>query len=208
MLGEAFIHGIEEYDRSSSVTKIYLRDLNLEHFTLEHYDSSKKIEKDFQILKDAILQADGIIIASPIWNFSVPAHLKNAIDRIGSFGLDADTRTKGQFKGKPFYFIFTGGAPRAAWRGLMRFTVAHVSESLRYFGGTIVGHYYEAKCTERKGVFTLVLDKRPESLAKVRAKGKKFAGFVEDFTKTGKLPLGHRFVTWVYAEAQRVMGKL
>jgi NAD(P)H-dependent FMN reductase len=205
-LADAFSEGVMSAGEAE-VTKLYVKDLHLDHFVLEHYNPTYRDEEDFLKLKRLILEADGVLIASPIWNFSIPAHLKNAIDRMGSFALDTDTRSKGQLKGKPFFFLFTGGGPMPVWKGLMRFTTLHVPESIRYFGGTIAGFHYEPKCMTR-GKFQLVVNNRPENLEKVRAKGKKFAMFVRNFQSTGKLPMWNRLMMWGYEKGKRVMGKL
>jgi len=188
--------------------KIRLKDFSLPHFTLDCYRESCLIPPEYQKLKTLVQEADGILIASPIWNFGVPAHLKNFTDWIGCFGLDPETKSRGMLGGKPFFFIFTGGAPVAAWKGLMRFTTLFVPEGLRYFGATIVGEYFEGKCTQGRGKFGLVVDQRPESLAAVRKKGSGFALFVRNFKRTGTLPLRHRMTEWAYKKGQRIMAKL
>ena len=187
---------------------IRLKDLPLPHFTLDCYQDNCPVPPEYLRLKRAIETADGVLIATPIWNFGVPAHLKNAIDWIGCFALDTETKSKGTLRSKPFYFIFTGGAPVAAWKGLMRFTTISVPEGIRYFGGTIAGKYFEGKCMVGRGTFGLVVDKRPESLARVRARGQRFALFVKRFKETGKLPLWKRIVETLYKWGQRIAAKL
>ncbi|MBI1812730.1 NAD(P)H-dependent oxidoreductase [Candidatus Peregrinibacteria bacterium] len=207
-LADRFLEGARQQNATMDVEKIRIRDLHIAHFTVECYGTSCDPGKDFWRVKDAILGSDGILIATPIWNFSVPAHLKNLLDHIGTFGLDAETRSKGMFGGTPFFFLFTGGAPVPAWKGLMRFTTMHVPEAIRYFGGTVVGKDFEGKCMAGKGKFGLVVDKRPETIARIRERGRKFAAFVERWKMTGKLPPWHRFVTACYLKGQRIMGKL
>ena len=145
-----------------------------------------KIQKSIQC-------ADGIVIATPIWNFGVPAHLKNFIDRMGSFALD-ETRSKGTLNGKPFYFIFTGGAPAPAWKGMMRKTTSFVQEGLRYFGASPVGTFFEGKCTLGRGKFGLVVDQRPETLERCRKEAKQFALVVQKYAETGKPPLKQNLI--------------
>ena len=82
-------------------------------------------------IEQLVQQSDGVVIASPLWNFSVPGHLKNLIDRMGSFCLDSESRSLGMLKGKPFYCILTGGTPIAAWYGLQKKTVSHLPVSIR-----------------------------------------------------------------------------
>ncbi len=45
-----------------------------------------------------------------------------------------------------------------------------------------------------RGTFGLVVDKRPESLNRVRGKGASFAHFVRKFLESGRLPLRHRII--------------
>lgn len=206
LLADAFAAEVRKNNIQTETIRI--DDLQLAHFDLQHYDAKTDQGAGFKRLQVAIQQASGVVIATPIWNFSVPAHLKNLIDRMGSFALDAETRSKGTLGGKPFFFIFTGGAPLAAWKGLMRFTTSHVPEGIRYFAGTIAGKYYEPKCLIGRGKFGLVVDKRPESIAAMRKCAARFCAFVEYVNKTGKLPLWNRIVTWGYKKGQRIIAKL
>lgn len=207
VLAGAFAEGMRKLP-DTEVETIRVSDLNLEHFTLDHYKPETNQGADYEKVRTALTNASGVVIASPIWNFSVPAHLKNLIDRMGAFGLDSETRSRGTFGGKPFYFLFTGGAPLPAWKGLMRFTTMHVSEAMRFFGASILGKHFEGKATVGKGKFGLILDQRPDHLAKAREKGELFAGDVQRFAKEGILPLRTRIVTKLYRFGQRILGKL
>ncbi len=190
MLADAFIQGIHQ-SVTVSVHKRRLKDMRIEHFSVDYYDPHCSQEEDFCALQTLMEEASGFVIATPIWNFGVPAHLKNFIDRMGSFALDA-TRSKGTLKGKPFYLIFTGGAPYPAWTTLMRKTTSFLPESLQYFGASFIGRHFEGKCTKGKGKFGLVVDERPESLASVRKQGASFAKIVETYERTGKPPAQYR----------------
>src|SRR3989338_7922029 len=112
-LANVFVQGLEQHG-DVHVTKIHLKDLSVEHFRIDHYDPAFPNEPDFRRVKELMEDAHGFAIATPIWNFGVPGHLKNLIDRIGSFGLDP-LRNNGTFSGKPFYLIYTGGSPMPAW---------------------------------------------------------------------------------------------
>ena len=206
-LADSFLLGVRKIE-GTTVEKVKLKDFPLPHFTLDCYAESCPIPEEYKKLKALVERADGILIATPIWNFGVPAHLKNFIDWMGCFALDHETKTRGQLKGKPFYFIFTGGAPVPAWKGLMRFTTMFVPEGLRYFGATIAGKHFEGKCTLGKGVFGLVVDKRAESLAAVEKKGRIFGAFAKNFKDTGTLPLSHRFTQWAYKRGQHIISRL
>jgi multimeric flavodoxin WrbA len=207
VLADAFIEGMKRVP-GTDVTKIRLKDLRIEHFDLKFYTPNCSTEDDFCKLQDLLVAADGVVIASPIWNFSVPAHLKNVIDRIGAFGLDTETRTRGQLKSKPFFFLFTGGAPVAVWKGVMRFTTSHVPEAFRYYGGAVIGRHYEGRAMVGRGTFGLILDKRPESLERARRKGERFARIVKQFKEQGTLPLTVRVYEKLYRFGVRVMSKL
>ncbi len=188
-------------------TIIRLTDVPLPQFTVSCYEEACPMPNGFSELATAIQEADGVVIASPVWNFGVPAHLKNTLDWMGIFALN-DTKTRGTLNKKPFYFIFTGGAPAPAWKGLMRFTTMFVREGIRYFDGTIAGTFYEGKATLGKGKFGLVVDKRQERIDAVWKRGAAFARFIDQFQKTGKLPLGKKIIDRAYKLGQRVMAKL
>lgn len=206
-LASAFLEGAKTVD-GVETEKLKLKDFPLPQFTLDCYDDNCPVNPEFAKLKAMVLSADAIVIATPIWNFGIPGHLKNFIDWMGCFALDSETKSRGTLNGKPFYFIFTGGAPLAAWKGLMRFTTLFLPEGLRFFGATIVGKYFEGKCTVGKGKFGLVVDKRPDSLAAVSARGKRFALFALNFKNTGVLPLGKRITEKAYYIGKRIMAKL
>ena len=186
--------------------KFRLKDVLLPHFEVQDYACSRQ-GPEFDRIRAVMESTAGIVIATPIWNFSVPAHLKNFLDHIGCFALDAETRSKGQLKGVPCYFLFTGGAPRVAWKGLMRFTTMHVKEAMRYFGASPAGTYFEGKCMKSKGRFGLVLDQRPGLKEVMARKGRKFALVAEHFSRTGQLPLSYRIIGVLYQRAQWTLSK-
>ena len=208
MLADAFIEGVRCVE-GMQTTKVCLRDLSMEHFTLAHYDPACPMNDDFCKIQDMMKEAVGIVIATPIWNFSVPAQLKNCIDRMGAFALDAETHSKGQLKGKPFFIIYTGGAPLIAWKALMYITTVHVTEAIKYYGGLVVGKHFEPKCIKGKGQFGCIVQDRSESLAKMRARGARFASVAKQYAETGQLPLSIRlrysFFTWAYRIGNRIM---
>ncbi len=207
VLADAFIEGTQSVE-GIAVKKLRVKDLTIEHFTLERYSPQCILEDDFCMLQEAILGASGIVIATPIWNFSVPAHLKNLIDRIGAFALDEATRSRGMLGGKPFYLIFTGGAPLPAWKTIMRFTTMHVAEAIKYYAGTIIGIHFEGRCMAGKGVFGVVVGSRPRTLDSLRRQGMTFAKVVKTFTESGKLPLGKRLSLKFHEFGQRLAARL
>jgi multimeric flavodoxin WrbA len=202
-LALAFEEGMKHVSGVNLETR-RLRDLTIEHFSLKHYDPTVPEEEDFQMMRRLVEQASGVVIVTPIWNFAVPAHLKNFIDRMGSFALDS-MHSHGMLRGKPFYLIFTGGSPLAAWLGVMRRTTSSLSYAIRYFGGTIAGVHYEPRCMKRRGQFGLVVDQRPRSLAHLRTEGAAFASLVSTYAASGKLPLKSSILMHLYAVAQKLI---
>lgn len=204
-LARAFLEGAAKNGAETRI--VLLREKNIDAFTLRNYEAGWPVETDFREIQDAIEWCDGLLVATPVWNFGIPANLKNAIDRCGAFGLDAETRTVGQWGGKPFYLLFTGGAPHAAWTGLFRTTTSFVPTALQYFGGVHVGSHFEPRCMTAKGVFGLVVDKRPESLETLRTKGRAFATLVRFHAETRKLPFRLRAKRRFYQIGQYIQRK-
>jgi len=188
------------------IEKIRLKDLRMDHFTLRHYEPLTHDTDDFPKVREMILRADAVVLASPIWNFSVPSHLKNLIDRMGAFGLD-ETHSIGTLNAKPFFLLFTGGSPLAAWP-LLKKTTSHLPASIQYFGGAVLGRHYEGRCTKGRGVFGLVVDQRLRSIAAVRAKGKAFGLTVLACQRTGRLPWKYHAMQKTIRFAQKAKRKL
>ena len=207
MLADAFIEGSKTIP-GVTFEKIRLKDITLSHFTLDCYKDSFTPEPDFLRIKTLLQDASGVVIATPIWNFSVPAHLKNLIDRMGAFGLDQETHSKGQLGGKPFGILITGGVPMIAWKALMYLTTLHVSEAMKYYGGTVILRHFEPKCTPGKGIFGLVVDQRPDTLSLMKKYGAKFAQSAQFFATNGKLEGNTRFFHKFYEFLYRVGGRI
>lgn len=207
LLAEAFASGITA--QGIIVETVRLRESSVEHFTLTHYDPASAQHDDFGRIAALLQTARGLVIASPVWNFSVPAHLKNVIDRMGAVALDPETRSRGQLKGLPVYLIFTGGAPMIAWRALMFLTTLHVAEAFKYYGATILGRHYEPKCMLGRGRFGLAVDRRPASLEAMRRQGQRFGQTVQHYARTGVLPLRFRLrqqcFSFLYRVGNRIM---
>ncbi len=200
-LAEHFAEGAK--NASAEVTTLRLNDLKDEHYTLEYYNANHKGSEASQAVQKLVESSDGVVIATPIWNFSVPAHLKNMIDCMGAYGLDHKTHSLGTFKGKPFFLLYTGGTPMSAWP-LMKRTTSHMPVSITYFGGSVIGTHFEPKATLGRGVFGLVVDKRHASTEAMKKKGASFAHVVAKFKNTGSLPLKHRFIRLFVKRAQKI----
>lgn len=206
VLADSMIEGMKHVSPSVIVNKVRLKDVSIDHFNLDCYGASCPVDT-LSNVESLIQTSDGVIIATPVWNFGVPAHLKNLIDRMGSFALDDQSRSLGTLNGKPFYLIFTGGMPKAAWP-LIRKTISGLPYAIQYFGGSVVGTHFEGGCTLGRGVFGLVVDKHPESLRVMREKGQKFSLVVQRYAKTGKLPLKYILIKKFVRLVQTVKKKM
>lgn len=196
-LTDVFLQTLQE--EGATVEKIRLKDLSIPQFTLENYQPDFHHDSGILKVRDGITKATGILIATPIWNFGIPAHLKNTIDCLGAFLLDKETRSKGQLNGKPFYFLFTGGAPAAAWKAIMKKTTSSLQQGLQYFGAHSAGTFFESGCA----LGSLVVDKRPETLNRVQVEAMAFSTIVNTYEETGKAPIKQRarFLSMHYIES-------
>jgi multimeric flavodoxin WrbA len=120
-------------DAGATVVEFILRDLKISP-CLEIYACKKEgecaIKDDFQMLRDKILAAKGLIIASPIFFYSVSAHTKTMMDRFQSmwvrkYWIDEMPYHQRKFKRKGL-FISVG-----ATKGKMLFDGACLS--MKYF---------------------------------------------------------------------------
>lgn len=72
--------------------------------TLPHYNADlDPLPESVVALKEAIASADGVILVTPEYNYSVPGVLKNAIDWASRPGYAS------VFKGKPVFLASTSG---------------------------------------------------------------------------------------------------
>ena len=124
-------------DAGASVEAFVLRDLKISP-CLEIYACKKEgecaIKDDFQMLRDKILSAKGLIISSPVFFYSVSAHTKTMMDRFQSlwvrkYWIDEMPYENRRFKRKGL-FITVG-----ATRGKKLFE--GVQLSMKYFFDTL-----------------------------------------------------------------------
>ncbi|MDD4287777.1 MAG: NAD(P)H-dependent oxidoreductase [Candidatus Peribacteraceae bacterium] len=203
-LADAFIAGMNE--EGVTAQKLRIADLAIEHFSLRHYEPHAAEEVDVRKVRETLQGAAGLVIASPIWNFGVPAHLKNLIDRCGSFALDRP-QGHGNLKGLPFFLLLTGGAPAPAWKTTLKSAISGIPLALQYFGATHAGTHFESKCTPGRGRFGLVVHERPESLRRVREAGRAFARIARKFGQDGSLPPKLATTNMLRSLLQRILGK-
>ncbi|MFA7193834.1 MAG: NAD(P)H-dependent oxidoreductase [Candidatus Paceibacterota bacterium] len=138
--GASSVSGVE-------IEKIYLNDIYIETFKFENSTGPTENEKEFAELVEKIKNSDALVIATPTYNFSVPAQLKNFIDRMRFFSLDLNEKNflkqpVGKLCYLKTYFIVSGGTPNWAqkilffafppfWlRGIFLYYNAHVLGAL------------------------------------------------------------------------------
>lgn len=145
---DAFIEGIKKYSKDIKITKKYVVDIPIETYRFENGQGPMEYEEDFRILTEDIKNADGLVIATPTYNFGVPSELKNFIDRIRCIALDLKQKNKlGQPTGKmthlSTYFLVTGGTPRWAQKILFfAFPPFWLRSVFLYYGAKCFGAYY------------------------------------------------------------------
>jgi len=141
ILGMNKVAGIE-------AEKVYLEDVPIDFYNYKNKDGPELHEEKFRDLVYKIQESKGLVIATPTYNFSVPAHLKNFIDRIRFMSLDFKENNKisqpvGKLSYLKTYFIVSGGTPR--WAEVILF-FAFPSFWLRgvflYFGAKVMGATY------------------------------------------------------------------
>lgn len=144
---DSFITGASQV-AEVSVEKIYLEDIPIDMYRYENSKGPQEHEQAFAELLENIQNADALVIATPTYNFSVPAHLKNFVDRIGFMSLDYKKKNMlqqpvGQLGYLHTYFLVSGGTPR--WAQMILF-FAFPSFWLRavflYYGAEVMGAYY------------------------------------------------------------------
>lgn len=142
-----FILGAKEAP-GIQIEKIYLGDIPIDYYSHENSRSASAHEGKFAELTERIEKADGLVIATPTYNFSVPAHLKNFIDRIRFISLDLDHKNGlGQPVGKlghlRTYFLVSGGTPTWAEKILFfAFPAFWLRGVFLYFGAKVMGAIY------------------------------------------------------------------
>lgn len=154
---DAFIDGVRTIP-GVTIEKIYLSDIPIDYYTFENSVGVLPHEEKFGKLCDDIKRANGLVIATPTYNFSVPAHLKNFLDRIRFLALDLDDKN---FLGQPTgtfdylgtYFIVTGGTPSWAEKILFfAFPPFWLRGVFLYYGAKVFGAMYtgDIKAYENK----------------------------------------------------------
>ncbi|MEJ5365054.1 MAG: flavodoxin family protein [Desulfosoma sp.] len=168
-------HAVEgAREAGASVQCFYLRDLKISP-CLELYGCTKSgrciIEDDFQKVAEAVTDAHGIMLASPIFFYTVSAHTKIFMDRCQSLWVK-----RYWIDGVPF------GSKDYPRRGF--FIAAGATRGKRLFDGVLltVRYFFDAVGADLWGSLLVRgvdaegdILKRPDDLIAAREKGKEFA---------------------------------
>lgn len=143
-----FILGMREV-KGIEIEKIYLEDIPIDLYRFENSAGPRDHEVEFGKLGQKISnEISGLVISTPTYNFSVPAHLKNFIDRSRYFALDFSKKNKlGQPVGKlghlKTYFLISGGTPNWAEKILFfTFPAFWLRGVFLYFDAKVMGALY------------------------------------------------------------------
>lgn len=179
-----FILGMREI-KNIEIEKIYLEDISINSYKYENRNGPEENEVEFGKLCQKISkEISGLVIATPTYNFSVPAHLKNFIDRSRYFALDLSSRNKlGQPVGKlghlKTYFLVSGGTPNWAEKILFfTFPAFWLRGIFLYFGAKVMGAMYSGD---------IETFKNKKILQKCFKNGKKYANKILHNKKQGIL---------------------
>ena len=109
--------------------------INLKDYPIPFYDADLEAKqgmpKNAKRLRELMVNNDAIIIASPEYNSSIPAVLKNALDW-ASRG-EGGNSSRSAFKGKKFAIMSASPGPGGGSRGLV-----HLRSVIEAVGGTVV----------------------------------------------------------------------
>jgi FMN-dependent NADH-azoreductase len=181
---DSFILGMREV-KNIEIEKIYLEDIPINIYKFENSTGPEDHEVEFKKLGQMISnEITGLVIATPTYNFSVPAHLKNFIDRSRYFALDFSKKSKlGQPMGKLSHlktsFLVSGGTPDWAEKILFfTFPVFWLRGIFLYFNAKVMGAMYSGDIETYKN---------QKILKKCFKKGKRYAKKILNYKNQGIL---------------------
>ena len=114
----------------ATVTVIDLKDYPMPFYDAE-FETKRGMPKNAKRLRELMIGSDAIIIASPEYNSSIPAVLKNALDW-ASRSIDGGA-SREAFKGKKFAIMSTSPGRGGGSRGLV-----HLRSVIEDVGGVVV----------------------------------------------------------------------
>ena len=152
-MAQAFAKGINSKKFMTEI--ISVNNFLLEIYSYKTKTPDPKTEQKFLEICEKIKTYDGLVIATPTYNFGVPARLKNFIDRLGFIGLDYQKINKigqptGQFGHLKTFFLVSGGSPWWAQKIMFfMFPNLWLKMAFWYYGAKNQGSIYGAKLTFR-----------------------------------------------------------
>jgi multimeric flavodoxin WrbA len=161
-------------DAGADVEEIVLRDLKISP-CLEIYGCLKAgecaIKDDFQMVRDKILNAQGLILASPVFFYTVSSHTKMLMDRCQSlwvkkYWVDKITKDQQTIKRKGLFISVGATKGKKLFDGMLL--------SIRYFFDVLDMELWRALLYRQLDFQDDVL-KHPEYLEETYTAGKRFA---------------------------------
>lgn len=143
---DAFIKGVKK--ENIEIEKIYLSDIHIETYSFSNSFGPTESEPQFKELLEKLKCTQGLVIATPTYNFSVPAGLKNLIDRLRCIGLDMKNKNiigqpQGILTHLKTYFLVSGGTPKWAQTILFfAFPAFWLRAVFLYYNSQCYGGYY------------------------------------------------------------------
>jgi len=151
-LGKAIVEKIQEKYPDNSLEEVNLAEIELPHlnqeflaklFTPSHLlneEDKESIRFSDDFVKQ-LMAADSIVIGAPLYNFTIPSHLKTWIDYITrpglTFGYGEDGRPRGLVTGKKVYVAMASGGIYSEGPGKANdFVVPYLEAFLGFLGMT------------------------------------------------------------------------
>jgi len=151
-LGKAIVEKIQEKYPDNSLEEVNLAEIELPHlnqeflaklFTPSHLlneEDKESIRFSDDFVKQ-LMAADSIVIGAPLYNFTIPSHLKTWIDYITrpglTFGYGEDGRPSGLVTGKKVYVAMASGGIYSEGPGKANdFVVPYLEAFLGFLGMT------------------------------------------------------------------------
>ncbi len=172
---DAFLEGVKEKNPDAVIDKYYISEIPLKAYCHKCAREPQPGEEVFAEVVEKLKSANGLVIATPTYNFNIPSGLKNFIDRIGYISLDYGKKNlvgqpPGKLKHLKTYFIVSGGTP--AW--IRRFIfflypAFYLSVAFSYYYAKLGGSFYAGKLT-----FSTPARDDMKLLKKVRKRGNRY----------------------------------
>jgi multimeric flavodoxin WrbA len=166
-------------DCGADVEEIVLRDLKISP-CLEIYGCLKAgecvIKDDFQMVRDKIMEAQGLILASPVFFYTVSSHTKMLMDRFQSlwvkkYWVDKNRRAQQTHNRKGLFISVGATKGKKLFDGMLL--------SIKYFFDVLDMELWKALLYRELDFQDDVL-KHPEYLEEAYTAGKDFAASLDD----------------------------